>query len=172
MSPASRHIILLCSILTLLVSGCRTAGDRVISKALSNASDQLGMSVTRHDYFPLYLETAAWLGTPYRTGGSTKSGTDCSGFVHSIIRDAYGKQITRNTRDQLQKDVTRIKKHSLREGDLVFFTSQASKGSVTHVGIYLKDHCFAHASTSKGVIISSLREDYWSQNFLTAGRIK
>ncbi len=161
-------------IVTLFVlSGCRTADSRFINRAISDAERKLGMNINRKDYFPLYLEVADWLGTPYRPAGSTKRGTDCSGFTHSIVRDAYGKRIERNTRDQLKKDVSRIRhKNSLREGDLVFFTSKGAKGEVTHVGIYLKDHKFAHASSSRGVMVSHLNEAYWRENWLCGGRIK
>ena len=60
----------------------------------------------------------------------------------------------------------------LREGDLVFFTSRASRKKVAHVGIYLKDGKFIHASTSQGVIVSNLREKYYTQHWLCGGRIK
>ena len=159
-------------ILVVLLTGCGTSQSRVINRAISDAERKLGMSIGKKDYFPLYLEVADWLGTPYRYAGSTKRGTDCSGFTFAIVRDAYGKNIERSTRDQLKKSVSKVRKHSLREGDLVFFTSKGSKGGVAHVGIYLKERKFAHASSTKGVIVSSLDDAYWDSNWLCGGRIK
>lgn len=164
--------ILFCFAGIVFLSGCGTSQSRVINRAISDAERKLGMSIGHKDYFPLYLEVADWLGTPYRYAGSTKRGTDCSGFTFSIVKDAYGKNIERSTRDQLKKSVNRIRKHSLREGDLVFFTSKGAKGDVAHVGIYLKERKFAHASSTKGVIVSDLNEAYWDANWLCGGRIK
>ena len=72
--------------------------------------------------------------------------------------------------DDIRKDVTLIPRSELAEGDVVFFTN--SKGRVSHVGIYLKDGLFAHASTSRGVIISRLDDKYWSAHFFKGGRRK
>lgn len=164
--------ILLCFGLIAFLASCGTSQSRIINRALSDAERKLGMPIGKKDYFPLYLEVADWLGTPYRYAGNTKRGTDCSGFTFAIVRDAYGKKIERSTRDQLKKSVHRIRKHSLREGDLVFFTSKGSKGSVAHVGIYLKNRKFAHASSTKGVIVSNLDEAYWEAHWLCGGRIR
>lgn len=161
-----------CVLLIAGFTGCKSSQSRVIDRALSNAERKLDMPLSRRDYFPLYMEVTEWLGTPYRHGGRSKSGADCSGFVSSVVEKAYGKKIERSTRDQLKKSVRRVHKHALREGDLVFFTSKGSKGNATHVGIYLKNKKFAHASSSRGVMVSSLHEDYWHTYWLCGGRIK
>lgn len=164
--------LLFCICMITLLTGCGTSKNRVIRKAISNAEQKLGIDINRKDYFPLYLEVADWLGTPYRYGGNTKMGTDCSGFTSSIVKTAYGKKIERTTHGQLKKSVRRVRKASLQEGDLVFFTSKSSGDNAAHVGIYLKESKFAHASSSRGVIISDLDENYWNINWLCGGRIK
>ena len=117
----------------------------------------------------LYDAVAGWMGTPYLYGGTTKAGVDCSAFVGHIYKEVYGIQLHR-VADDIRKDVTLIPRSELAEGDVVFFTN--SKGRVSHVGIYLKDGLFAHASTSRGVIISRLDDKYWSAHFFKGGRRK
>ena len=78
-------------------------------------------------------------------------------------------RLSRSTDGQL-KESNKIARRNLREGDLVFFTSRSSRKKVAHVGIYLKDGKFIHASTSRGVIISSLNEDYYRKHWLSGGR--
>ena len=110
-----------------------------------------------------------WLGTPYRGGSNTKSGTDCSGFVQMIFREVYNKVLTHSSREMI-KEVRVLKKRSeLQEGDLLFFKTEHHR--VSHVGIYLKDGLFVHASTSKGVEIASLTMPYYIKTFYKAGRI-
>ena len=111
------------------------------------------------------------IGTPYRAGGDSKRGTDCSGLVSQLYKKVYHTRLSRSTDGQL-KESSKISRRNLREGDLVFFTSRASRKKVAHVGIYLKDGKFIHASTSQGVIVSNLREKYYTQHWLCGGRIK
>ena len=110
-----------------------------------------------------------WYGTPYRYGGISRSGIDCSGFVYLTFRDRFDLQLPRTTR--AQTDIgTRIDKDQLLPGDLVFFkTGRGDNG--LHVGIYDSDNQFIHASTSRGVIRSSLDNSYWQKVFWQARRI-
>lgn len=106
-----------------------------------------------------------WVGTPYRSGGTTKKGVDCSGFVGNVYKDVYNINLPRRSVD-MQKAVTILSdKNKMKEGDLVFF----GKGKVNHVGIFLRNDRFIHASTSKGVIVSSLEEKYWKDKFHSCG---
>ena len=106
-----------------------------------------------------------WIGVPYVTGGISKKGTDCSGFVYNVYKDVYGIVLPRRSAD-MEKEVKILSsKTKLHRGDLVFF----GKNSVNHVGIYLGGDNFIHASTSKGVIVSSLEEKYWKLNFKSCG---
>ena len=99
-------------------------------------------------------------------GGTTRQGIDCSGFVQRMYRDILGRRIPRSTALQV-KSGQPIGKNQLHAGDLVFF-KVPYKGR--HVGIYLGRAEFAHASTSKGVTISSLEDNFWRQSYWTARR--
>lgn len=129
----------------------------------------LGLERSANDNEQLYNSIQGWMGTPYRYGGTDKNGVDCSAFVGHIVREVYGKELHRVAND-IQQDVTPVEPSELRQGDILFFTN--SKGRVSHVGIYLKDGLFAHASTSRGVIISRMDTGYWSQHFLRGGRLR
>lgn len=108
-----------------------------------------------------------WLGTAYCFGGNSKSCIDCSGFTNQIYKTLYNKSIPRVSSDIHAKSMP-IKKYALYQGDLVFFaTSGGSR--VSHVGVYLWEGYFVHASTSKGVIISNLRQGYYQRTFVSGG---
>jgi cell wall-associated NlpC family hydrolase len=111
----------------------------------------------------------SWLGVPYKYGGNSKSGTDCSGMIQQIYKNVYGIQLHRSAFD-MQKDVDLISLEKAKLGDIVFFKIDQNK--VSHVGLYIGDKKFIHASTSKGVIISSLDEDYYKTRFYAMGRVK
>lgn len=157
--------------LTLSLSSCHTSAPRLDYKALAQASVRLGIDISLTDNHKLYINAAQWIGTPYRAGGNSKHGTDCSGLVSQIYRKTYRIHLPRNTSGQL-KESNKISRRNLREGDLVFFTSRTSRKKVAHVGIYLKDGKFIHASTSRGVIVSNLKEKYYTQYWLCGGRVK
>lgn len=129
--------------------------------------------LTPDDNIYLYNEGAKWLGVPHRTGGLTKKGVDCSGFVSIIYREIYGIKLERSSADMLKYNCKKIGRSKLREGDLVFFrTNKGKKKIPNHVGIYLKNGRFIHTSTSQGVIVSSLSEPYYERTWLTGGRVK
>ena len=157
--------------LIISISSCRTATPRLDYKALARASVVLGVDINLEDYHPLYLEAAEWLGTPYRGGSDSKRGTDCSGLVYQLYKKAYRTNLSRNTED-LRKECNKVAKRNLREGDLVFFSSDRSGKEIAHVGVYLKDGKFIHASTSNGVIVSRLDEKYYVRHYLSGGRIR
>ncbi|MBK7851088.1 MAG: C40 family peptidase [Bacteroidetes bacterium] len=117
----------------------------------------------------LFQSIGEWMGTPYKYSGESEKGIDCSGFVCRMMQDSYHILLTGSARD-IYKKVNPIKKGELREGDLVFF--KIKKGRISHVGIYLGQNKFAHASTQLGVTISDLTEPYYQKYFYQAGRIK
>ncbi|ROP62413.1 putative lipoprotein NlpC [Enterobacter sp. BIGb0383] len=110
-----------------------------------------------------------WHGTPYRYGGMSQTGVDCSGFVLLTFRDKFAMQLPRETRQQATVG-TEIDKNDLLPGDLVFFKTGSGENGL-HVGIYDTDNQFIHASTSRGVMRSSLDNVYWRKNFWQARRI-
>lgn len=108
-----------------------------------------------------------WWGVPYRMGGMTQKGIDCSAFMQTLFFGVFALKLPRTAREQ--KTVTEwIPMNDLREGDLVFFNT---RGGVSHVGMYLHNNKFVHASTSSGVMISDLNDSYWSRKLIGAGRI-
>lgn len=118
----------------------------------------------------LQLEIAKWYGVPYKFGGQSMQGVDCSGFVQSVYREVYQTELPRTSASMAQQ-ISAKKISLLKEGDLVFF-SFGKSSKVNHVGIYLRDGKFVHSSTSKGVIISDLSESYYAKNLVKSGVVK
>ena len=135
----------------------------------SGRVNALGIERDPGDNEALYSAIEGWIGTPYRYGGTTKDGVDCSAFVGHVVKDVYNIRLHRVAND-IQQDADIIAMDDLQEGDVVFFTN--SKGRVSHVGIYLKNGLFAHSSTSRGVIVSRLDDSYWSKHFYAGGRLR
>ena len=108
-----------------------------------------------------------WFGTRYRLGGSTKDGIDCSAFMQVLFTAFYGISLPRTAREQYGF-ARQISRAEIRQGDLVFFNTI---GGVSHVGMYLQNNKFVHAS-SGGVTISDLYEDYWMKRFVGVGRVE
>lgn len=116
----------------------------------------------------LYQQYNVWKDVKYRMGGLSKNGVDCSGLVYTTYREQFELVLPRTT--ELQARTGReVQKHQLQPGDLVFFKT---KVKVRHVGIYIEDGDFLHASTKKGVMISNLDDYYWSGRFWHARRVR
>lgn len=131
----------------------------------------LDIELGRGDNKELYREIKTWLGTPYCYAKADKGvGTDCSGFVMKVYLAVYKKPIERNSARIFEKNCKEISRNDLREGDLVFFRGKGT--GITHVGIYLKDGYFAHASSSRGVVVSALSQRYFETHFKCAGRVR
>lgn len=109
-----------------------------------------------------------WYGTRYRYGGTTKSGIDCSAFVQAVYLSAFGLSLPRTARDQYRNSRI-ISATEMKTGDLVFFNTT---GGISHVGIYLQNNKFIHASTSQGVTISDMFDPYYLRRFVGIGRIE
>jgi cell wall-associated NlpC family hydrolase len=107
-----------------------------------------------------------WIGTPYRWGGESRRGIDCSAFVRAFMRDNLGVDLPRATAGQQFEGVS-VRKDDLLPGDLVFFRRR----SVRHVGVYLGDGEFIHASSSRGVTVSNLSEGYYQDAYWMARRV-
>lgn len=107
------------------------------------------------------------LGIDYKYGGTTTKGFDCSGFVNYVF-DKFEIDLPR-TSSSMYDEGNKVKKDELRPGDLVFFNTSGS--GISHVGIYVGDNKFAHASTSKGTRIDSLSMEYYKDRYVGAKRI-
>ncbi len=118
----------------------------------------------------LIMEIIKYLDTPYKFGGSSLNGIDCSAFTQSVYQDALNINLNRTARDQFNQGKVVANKEELQFGDLVFFNTRR-RVRPGHVGIYIGDGLFAHASTKGGVMISSLDEDYYSKRFMGARRV-
>lgn len=119
------------------------------------------------DNIPLLEHIDEWYGTRYRMGGTTKSGVDCSAFVQAVYLSAFGVAIPRTAAEQFRAAHI-ISATELKEGDLVFFNTI---GGISHVGLYLRNNKFVHASSSDGVKVSDLYESYYLRRYIGAGRI-
>jgi lipoprotein Spr len=124
--------------------------------------------ITSNDTLNNFVKT--WLKVPYRFGGTSKRGIDCSKLVQRAYKEVFNLEIPRISRDQW-KVTKRVPKDSLKSGDLVFFRSGSSPTG-WHVGLYLADNYFIHASSSKtGVKISSLTDTYYKKTYKGGGRL-
>jgi murein DD-endopeptidase / murein LD-carboxypeptidase len=115
----------------------------------------------------LYSQVYSWVGTHYKYSGETKQGIDCSGFVAEMYRNVYCIDLPESSR-AMWPSVTPVEKSDLKEGDILFF--KIRKGQISHVGIFLENNKFAHASVKTGVIISDLDEAYYKKYFYKGGR--
>jgi cell wall-associated NlpC family hydrolase len=116
----------------------------------------------------LLLDVVDFLGVPYVYGGNTKEGIDCSGFTARVYQSAAQKKLPRSARQQYGAG-SRVDPSRLQFGDLVFFNTTGRVPS--HVGIYIEDDLFAHASVTRGVTLSSLESSYYKKRFVGARRI-
>ncbi|WP_425517512.1 C40 family peptidase [Paenibacillus agaridevorans] len=107
------------------------------------------------------------IGSPYKWGGTTVKGFDCSGFILHIFNQ-FDVKLPRTSSSQADTGIE-VAKGKLREGDLVFFNT-SGKG-ISHAGIYIGEGKFAHSSTSRGVTISKLSDDYYKKRYVTARRV-
>jgi lipoprotein Spr len=110
----------------------------------------------------------SYLGTPYKENGLSRRGIDCSGLVVEVYRRYSGTNLPHST-EKLYKLVKKVNKKNLLYGDLVFFSFNSRK--VNHVGIYIEESKFVHASSSQGVIVSSFKDEYYSKNYVGARRV-
>jgi cell wall-associated NlpC family hydrolase len=112
-------------------------------------------------------EYLRWQGTRHRLGGTSPGGIDCSGFVKEVYQNIFNIELPRTTKEQVTKG-TPVKKNQLQAGDLVFFNPPTYP---RHVGIFLSENEFVHASKREGVIISQIDKYYWGKYYWTARRI-
>jgi len=158
----------------ILLSGCSTQKSKPTSK--QKTSKKAVTKKQTPSYKPkkqnwittaLYNEYKKWYKTPYKYGGLSKNGIDCSAFVQLSFKNAFNIEIPRMAKDQAKKGY-KISKKELKEGDLVFFKTGYS---TRHSGIIIEKDKFMHVSTKYGVTISSLNNPYWKSKYWQARRI-
>jgi lipoprotein Spr len=131
-------------------------------------SSLLGTEPDQIETTELLKSVDDWYGTKYKMGGTSKTGIDCSAFVQIVYLTAFGVAVPRTAFEQF-KASNRISATAMKEGDLVFFNTT---GGVSHVGIYLRNNKFIHASSARGVTVSDLFDPYYLKRFLGVGRIE
>ncbi len=114
----------------------------------------------------------SYLGVPYKWGGTTRSGMDCSAFTRAAYRETYGIELPRTSKQMYQLGRFISRRQDLDSGDLVFFKDTYSGAGISHVGVYLGDGQFAHASSSRGVTITPLSNPYFTKRYAGGRRIE
>ncbi|WP_432711642.1 C40 family peptidase [Pedobacter sp.] len=154
-------VMVLCTVLT----ACGTKKYAARPATAAAAADAMAGLKNRS----LYNFITDWSGVQYKLGGLDKKGIDCSGFALLLNKKIYGVDIPRRSRDQ--SEVIQPKNMSqLKEGDLIFFSFGGKE--VDHVGIYLNDDFFVHASTNRGVVVDNLKIQAFQQALVKAGPVK
>ncbi len=149
-------------------------GDQALQEKYARV---LGVEDSAISNLELYHFIDYWWGTPYRLGGTDREGIDCSAFTQLLYATVFNIAGLPRTAASQYQDCIRVPRDDLREGDLVFFHALSSTRRrrafkrIIHVGIYLGNDRFVHASTSAGVTISDLTASYWKKRYAGAGRI-
>ena len=168
MTGRNRNVmVLLCGLLLFSACGSRKYKGGVPGEGSKAAKAAEAMSLLKSK--KLYNFITEWTGVRYQFGGLDKQGIDCSGFALLLQKEIYGLSLPRISRDQaevvVQKNLAQLK-----EGDLIFFAFGG--GAVDHVGVYLNNNFFVHASTSKGVVVDDLSLPAYQRVIVKAGTLK
>jgi len=149
--------------------------DIEISSLLTTEPKEENIDVPGFDYTTIrekmLMEVIKYLNTPYKYGGNTKDGMDCSAFTQILYRDVFNINLERSARLQYNQGSVVAESEELKFGDLVFFNTR-KRVKPGHVGIYIGDNLFAHASTKKGVTITALDYEYYSRVYMGARRFE
>ncbi|MBL0329005.1 MAG: C40 family peptidase [Bacteroidetes bacterium] len=161
------------------IGACRSGKDATSSHTSSSSTKSkkitekyatlLNVSEGKIENIKLYSFIDEWYGVPYKYGGKNKNGIDCSNFTATLYSTIYGKSISGSSASIFDQCKV-ISKSNLEEGDLVFFKIDGNK--ISHIGVYLQNNKFVHATTKKGVMIDDLDEDYYKKYYYKAGRLK
>ncbi|NUY55842.1 C40 family peptidase [Salinivibrio sp. EAGSL] len=150
--------LLLISVLSVLLTSCTTQPDPPSVSPLSPSTNTISDQALDRALTQLYRQ---WQGTPYRWGGTTRQGIDCSAYTQHVYQSALATPLPRTTHGQA-KIGNQIAYEAAMQGDLVFFHIRPG---LRHVGVYLGEQRFMHASASKGVTVSRLDNPYWQARF-------
>jgi cell wall-associated NlpC family hydrolase len=169
-----------CIFIALAIASCSphkklTTSDKHTNTSTSTAqlkkkySTLLNVDEQKIESIPLYVLIDEWYGTTYKYGSCDKNGIDCSNFAAVIYQEIYKKSL-KGSSASIFNQCTAVSKNELQEGDLVFF--KIEKNTISHIGVYLQNNKFVHATTKKGVMIDDLDEAYYAKSFFKGGRIK
>ncbi len=162
--------LFLTSFIVACASSFKVQAQNIIDDNKKNYYSQvLGYVVTEVFNDKVFDLIADWINTPYKYAGKNERGIDCSGFINVIYKTVFNLQPGINSYDMYER-THHIKKSNLMPGDLVFFKTRGKR--VSHVGIYLGENKFAHASVSSGVVISDLDDNYYAKRFAKGGRVE
>jgi lipoprotein Spr len=162
-------------ILLLITSWCGlyaqsdTVAAQTDTSAIAQFFNKYKCELNEQCYLPLYKEIYNLKHIPYRYGGRSEKGLDCSGFTKAVYENAYQIALPGNSSKEFFQNTKNVINKQYQEGDLVFF--KIKKGQISHVGIYLGNNKFAHASTQAGIIVSDLSEPYYKKYFYKATRV-
>ncbi|TGK07803.1 NlpC/P60 family protein [Leptospira semungkisensis] len=131
-------------------------------------TEKWNLEISSSDNEELFRGVYYWYGTPHKDNGKDESGIDCSTLTSKLVQRAYSKNVSGSS-ESIAKQAKKISESDLKEGDLVFFNIYGEK--ISHVGVYLKDRKFVHASVVRGVTVNSLDEPYYKTRFVSAGRL-
>ena len=168
-SVVRKYLFLLC--ISLACSSCSSKANVAAADNISKTT-KIKNVVFLHDSIINFGKQ--YMNTPYRYGGSTPRGFDCSGFTSHVFRN-FGYDLGRSSRDQAA-NLPSISKTNLQTGDLVFFEGNRKNGVIGHVGIVTESFGdgsfkFIHSSTSDGVVVTKSSEPYYAARYLRAGRV-
>ena len=169
--------IIICLAIVLFMGSC-SASKNISSKSKNenNSSSnkiktkyaqQLKVDEDKIEDVKLYTFIDEWYGVKYKYGGKNKQGIDCSAFVSVLYSDIYKKELS-GTAASIFYQCKGISKNNLTEGNLVFF--KIENDNITHVGVYLQNNKFVHASVKKGIMIDDLDEAYYKKYFFKGGK--
>jgi probable lipoprotein NlpC len=161
----SHRIVIVFAFFMLVLSSCSTRRKQVSKTKAAGMADAMAHLKSKD----LYKFITNWSGVKYKLGGLDKSGIDCSGFALLLQKDIYGLSMPRRSRDQADA-VQEKKMQQLKEGDLIFFSFGGQ--AVDHVGVYLNNDYFVHASTTRGVIVDDLKLPVYQKALVKAGSLK
>ncbi|NOX88320.1 MAG: hypothetical protein GXO77_04780 [Calditrichaeota bacterium] len=117
----------------------------------------------------LRIAAEHWLGTPYQYGGDSRRGIDCSALVRRLYKEAFGIELPRQSAAQRQLGYS-VHAPYLKPGDLLFFRFSGEEG-IEHVGVYLGNQQFVHASSKRGVVIDRLDDPYYKKHLVVVKRV-
>jgi cell wall-associated NlpC family hydrolase len=142
-----------------------------IMQKIGTSKDSKNLSTNNSLQEKMLMEIIKYLDTPYKYGGNSKNGIDCSAFTQAIFQNTFSIILLRSARDQYTQGFVVDDREKLQFGDLIFFNTRR-RIRPGHVGIYIGDNLFAHSSSKNGVIVSSLDLDYYAQRFMGGRRIE